>query len=419
VTGPDRRPPDGAPSADDPAPDLAAAVEAIGTPSPDPGPMAEFGLDEEPDGGVTLREVLQQVGVAPDAIDSAEGEGTLELLAVERLVIPEPPLYDLAQVAEVAGMPADQVEHLWRALGFPDPRPGDKLFTAADVEMMETVVGLVELGVADPDLVVQMARVIGSSLARVANAQIDAFQLTEPEKRDRVDEAFAVQAGALLPTMPKVMDYVWRRHLKAAAERRLVRLADADRADDRQVVGFADLVGFTALSQQVDAHELAAVVDRFETVAYETVAARGGRVVKMIGDEVMFTVERVEPALEIALDLAAAYHDDESLSDVRVGLAVGQVLQREADCYGPVVNRASRIVGIAFPGTVVTDDDVHTEVVGEDGEEPEGFRWRSLHTRNLKDIGKVRLWSVKREGDETPEPSRREKARARRHERGD
>jgi MYXO-CTERM domain-containing protein len=84
----------------------------------------------------------------------------------------------------------------------------------------------------------------------------------------------------------------------------------------------------------------------------------------------MFTVEHVEPALEIALDLAAAYHDDESLSDVRVGLAVGQVLQREADCYGPVVNRASRIVGISFPGTVVTDDDIHTEMVGDDDDGP-------------------------------------------------
>ncbi len=409
-------------SDDDVTPEGVAAAAAVAHASSDLSPMEELGTDDVRD-DVTMRSVLRSIGLSEEEISRAEQEGTLELLAVERLVLPEPAQYDQGQVAAAAGLPIETVAHLWRALGFPDPRPGEQLFTDTDLEMMKTVVGLLEMGIAEPELVVQMARVIGSSLSRVASAQIDAFEQSDRRDSSSLDEAFALQASALLPTMPKVMDYVWRRHLKAAAERRMVRLS-AGGSDDRSVIGFADLVGFTALSQQVSAQELAAVVDRFETVAYETVAGHGGRVVKMIGDEVMFTVEDALPAVEIALDLSAAYHDDESLSDVRAGLAVGPVLQREADCYGPVVNLASRIVGIAFPGTVVTDDDVHAELVeppaegdATDGTGTESLSWKPLHSRSLKDIGRVRLWSVRRSGDDAPEPSRREKARARRAER--
>ena len=101
------------------------------------------------------------------------------------------------------------------------------------------------------------------------------------------------------------------------------------------------------------------MVDRFEVLAYDTVVALGGRVVKMIGDEVMFTVDDVGRAVDIALSLAEAYHDDESLSDVRVSVAVGPVLEREGDLFGPTVNLASRIVSIAFEGSVVVSEEVH------------------------------------------------------------
>ena len=122
--------------------------------------------------------------------------------------------------------------------------------------------------------------------------------------------------------MPRIIEYAWRRHMQVAARRRMVREAGSS-GETQVTVGFADLVGFTALSQQVDAHELAAIVDRFESTAYDVVGLLGGRVVKMIGDEVMFTVDSTDIGMEIALSLAEAYHDDESLSDVRVGLACG------------------------------------------------------------------------------------------------
>ncbi|MDQ3107344.1 MAG: adenylate/guanylate cyclase domain-containing protein, partial [Actinomycetota bacterium] len=205
-------------------------------------------------------------------------------------------------------------------------------------------------------------------------------------------DLFALSAGTSLDTQSRLLDYVWRRHLQAATRRRL--LSDGGRSDRptvRLAVGFADLVGFTALSQQVSDVELARVVDRFEALAFDEVARHGGRVAKMIGDEVMFVGDDVAAALEAALALADAYADDDVLSDVRVGLAWGDVLAREGDYYGPVVNLASRMVNIALPGAVVISEAVHAEV-GTDGR----YLFHALRPRTLKDIGRVRLWRARR-----------------------
>jgi len=129
----------------------------------------------------------------------------------------------------------------------------------------------------------------------------------------------------------------------------------------------------------------------------------------MIGDEVMFVVDDDRQALEIGLTLAELYEADPSLSAVRVGLAAGPVLEREGDIYGPVVNLASRIVGIAFPGSVVVDDAIHS-VLADD----ETLTWKSLRSRRLKDIGKVSLWTVRRpdiEEEEAPAPRERPRSR--------
>jgi adenylate cyclase len=206
----------------------------------------------------------------------------------------------------------------------------------------------------------------------------------------------------------RILEYAWKRHLQVAARRRMVREAGAV-GTNVQAVGFADLVGFTALSQQLSDHELATIVERFEATAYDIVGGLAGRVIKMIGDEVMFAVDDPARALEIALSLAEAYHDDESLSDVRVGLAWGNVLEREGDLYGPTVNLASRIVSIAYAASVVVSSDIHDALTDD-----VDLQWKSLRTRQLKDIGRVQLWAVRRASDDFEKEGVRQRARRRR-----
>lgn len=349
----------------------------------------------------TLRELVLSLGLAEDEVDRAMAEHTLGLLAVSRFIFPGEARYTQPEMAQLTGM-GDDARRYWRALGFPDPGPDERVFTEADVDMLKVVRQLVDLGVVEPEVTLQMARVIGASMARIAAAQIDAIEqrLEEygPEPGAVLDgehpEPALLRAGVLQTTMPQILEYAWRRHTQVAARNQMVREATADGTGSPTTVGFADLVGFTALSQQVDDHQLAQIVDRFEVTAYDVVGSHGGRVVKMIGDEVMFTVDDPAAGVEIGLVLAEAYQDDEALSGIRVGLACGSVVGLGGDLFGPTVNLASRIVSIAFEGSVVVSEDLHDSL-----HDAAGLRWKSLRTRFLKGIGRTRLYVVRRSTD--------------------
>jgi adenylate cyclase len=245
-------------------------------------------------------------------------------------------------------------------------------------------------------------------MARIAAAETSpgSTPFLQPSGDSIIDaDQFALHAELALPAMAKLLDYVWRRHLQAAVRRAVLlrgRGTDAGMSP-LTAVGFADMVGFTVLSQHLGDEELAAVVARFEALAHDTVVALGGRVVKMIGDEVMFVVPSPMSAAEIGLSLAEAYADDELVSDVRVALAVGRALLQDGDYYGPVVNLASRLVGVAHPGTVLVSDEFRTAL----GADADRFEMKPLRPRTLKDLGRVQAWKLSRPGAEPGAERRR------------
>ncbi len=361
--------------------------------SPPPG-LDPAALGE--DAVKVVRELLAAQGVSEDELDAAQREGTLPLLAVERLILPTAPAYDLEAVTERTGLGAADIGKLWRMLGYPVPRPGEVAFTETDVELLAQIGQFMGATPAANDLVLHMSRVIGSAMSRVASSQVDVIsarvsgspQRGEVGGRPVTDEQIVASAAALLPVVPRVLEAAWRRHLLSAVRRRLT-IAESGRGQ-LGVVGFADLVGWTALSQQVGDETLASILDQFEQLAYDTVTARAGRVVKMIGDEVMFTVDAPRAAAEIALALAAGARNIDDLSDLRVGLAYGPLLERESDLYGPTVNLASRITGVAFPGTIVVNQALRDELAGD-----QRYRLRSMRPRYLKDFGRVPLWVLR------------------------
>jgi len=339
-----------------------------------------------------LVSLLRALGVSTQEVRQAQQDGTLVLLAIDKLALGQDLRYDLDDACQGTGLPEEELRHIWRSLGFPDPQAGEVLFSDVDLTNFAAVADLMHSGVVSPEVTYGMTRVIGSSMARVASALIDAVSsraevvLSAPgdDGASAVLEPIASQAGGFLPIFPAVLEQVWRRHLQAAARRRLLR-GDAELGPG-QVVGFADLVGFTALAQQVSDEELAGVVDQFERLAYDIVVAGGGRVVKMIGDEVMFLVDDPVSAAAIALGMADASHDAAGLSDVRVGMAIGPVVEREGDAFGATVNLASRATSIAYPGTVVVAPNLREAL--EDRPE---LAFKSMRQRYLKNIGRVSL----------------------------
>ncbi len=301
-----------------------------------------------------------------------------------------------AEVARRAGVDLEQARRLWRALGFAPVADEARIFTRADVKMLQTVQKLIDDGLTTPAVVLQLTRATGQSLARLADVQIT----TSSERLDTTvldaDPALAAQntVRALAEQVPRFehfLTYVWRRHLLAALLRLLSERALLPTAAHDLVVGFADLVGFTAVSQRLDPSAIAEMLDHFEALIYAQIPERGGRVIKMIGDAAMFCVDTVADAAEIALALVEGDAGDATLPDIRVGLAVGPTVSFGGDLFGPTVNLASRLVDTARPSTILVSDEV-----GEKLKDNPAFVLRPTRRLSLKGIGRVRTWALRR-----------------------
>ena len=303
-------------------------------------------------------------------------------------------------MSELTGVSVDMLERFWRALGFPGVDDDDRAFTDLDLEAVRLFQGLQALGAADAETAVQMARVIGSSMARIAEAELVPGDMVSAEVDPVLSaEAFAGIADVTIPAMAKLLEFVWRRQVAAGIQRSMMLRSHGLAPGQSPViaVGFADMVGFTLLSQHLSDEELAAVVRRFEEISHDIVTSARGRVVKMIGDEVMFVVDSVAAAARIGLSLADAYADDDLLSDVRVGLACGPVLRAR--------RRLLRTDGEPGPPDCEHRQPRHRVDVrrvphGAAQEAPDEFTAQALRPRLLKDLGRVQLWWCGRAGQE-------------------
>ncbi len=184
------------------------------------------------------------------------------------------------------------------------PPDYDPAFTDADLAALEVLHTLIDSGFVDPGTEASIARAMGQSLSRLADWQTDMLadvlnrasgdDATPEEKVDAAMEA----ARVLLPQLRTVQDYAWRRHLAANADR-LLASATAPGDPRELAVGFADLVGYTSRSRGMGGRELGRMVEDFESTAAEVIARHRGRVVKTVGDGVLFTAGTAVEAAEI------------------------------------------------------------------------------------------------------------------------
>ena len=349
---------------------------------------------------VHIKELLLMRGATEEEIDKAVADGVIDLFVADRMLVPSRRRYTKMEVAELTGVSVDKLDRLWRALGFPAAGDADTVFTDLDLEAVRIYQGLQTLGAADLDTSVQLARVMGSSMARIAEAELGTGNLISNEVDPIISaDTFASVADVTISGVARLLEFVWRRQMAAGIQRNMLLRSHGlgPGQSPEMAVGFADMVGFTLLSQHLTDEELAAVVRRFEEISHDIVTSARGRVVKMIGDEVMFVVDDVTDAARIGLGLADAYADDDLLSDVRVGLAFGPVLLRDGDYFGPTVNLAHHIVNIGNPGTVLMSDEFHTALMEQS---PDEFTGKPLRPRLLKDLGRVQLWWCGRSGEE-------------------
>lgn len=347
-----------------------------------------------------LRQILEERGVADEEIVKALKEDRLHLLAVEALLGPPGERMNLHELSEQSGTEPELLRQIWRSMGFADADPDEQIFSALDVDAAILLRNLLGSG-TQLEVAKQLSRVIGSSMARIAEAEVVSSAIAqskpgmEPEDNVAMADHFSRFAASTTPAVPQLLGYVWLRHLHAISTKYLIAKDRGafDSSELEVAVGFLDLVGFTVLSQQLSTWELSRIVSRFEELAYDTVARLGGRVVKMIGDEVMFVADDPLAAAEICLTLKEVYSRQKTLSEVRAGLAFGKALTRDGDYYGNVVNLASRIVNIANPGSLLISDTFHSQISSS-----EDYVVKPLRSRYLKDLGYVQLWVLRRRG---------------------
>ncbi|MFC9591031.1 adenylate/guanylate cyclase domain-containing protein [Streptomyces sp. NPDC056944] len=279
-------------------------------------------------------------------------------IRLEQLILGADRRYTPFQAARTAGVSMELASRFWRAMGFADIGQA-KALTEADVLALRRLAGLVEAGLLSEPMAVQVARSTGQTTARLAEWQIDSFLegLTEPPEpgMTRTEVTYPL-VELLLPELEEFLIYVWRRQLAAATGRVLVQAADDEEMVDRRLaVGFADLVGFTRLTRRLEEEELGELVEAFETTCADLVAAHGGRLIKTLGDEVLYCADDAGTAAEIALRLIETLSHDETMPALRVGIAFGTVTTRMGDVFGTTVNLASRLTSIAPKDAVLVD----------------------------------------------------------------
>jgi adenylate cyclase len=340
-----------------------------------------------------LLEHLDAQGVSIAQMVSALECGSLHAAVTDMRVRPGR-VMTADEVAAEVGIDVDLLRRITLAAGVMLP-DGD--YRESDVETFRLFAGGATMFGEEPTL--QFTRAVGSSMARVADAALSLFlvnvegPLVQEGAGDMPLAEASEAAVESLDVIPPLMGGLFRLHFQSAISRqRIANRSTEDPGMFRLAVGFVDLVGFTPYAQDVTSEELAGFVETFEARANDVVAARGGRVVKHIGDEVMFIDADPRTACDIALQLVSSFGHEAGVSP-HAGVGFGPLVARGGDYYGSVVNLASRIADLAVPGEVLVTEAVE-QAASVDGT---GFTFEPAGRRSLKGFAEpIPLWAVTR-----------------------
>jgi class 3 adenylate cyclase len=315
-----------------------------------------------------LLEFLTEQGCTVEEMAAAHQRGRLFALAGDRIVRPGRDEYTLAEVAATLEVPVADVRAAWRAFGLVDVGADVPVASEADVEMLRVLRDM--SSVLGFDAVLGLARVMGSAMARIGDATSTVVRGRMPSMSVAVSGSELATArsfagvASIVPRVGVALDTLYRHHLENA-RMHFERTESWDVVGEggiRVGIGFADLCGFTGMTEQLSMDGLSMLLTRFEEVASDVVQDHGARVVKFLGDAVMFVATDAVTAVAVADDLVAAAASRGMTA--RAGVTSGVVLALDGDYFGPVVNLAARLVAVAEPGRVLVSDAVAERLAG-------------------------------------------------------
>lgn len=347
--------------------------------------------------------------VGHDADGASEHSSTLD--GLDDALLGGPRTLTLRDLAEQVGIDLDLVRLYWQTLGLPHPAADEVVFTQQDAAAVRRWADLQREHGVDRRTAISLTRALGHTSDRLALWQVEAL-VEDLSRRHQLDDTSARllvldRLVDIAPLLESQLVHSWRRQLAAIAGRLSAEFAHQrdERPDPTalplaRAVGFADMVSFTRRTAGLGSTDLSEFVQRFESVARDVVTDAGGRVVKTIGDAVLFVADDVETGARVALGLARVLGGDldverekeagglaegaRGVTPVRVGFVWGRVLSRFGDVFGPSVNLAARLTDIADPSSVLTDGST-AALLADDPR----FRAEQQPTRDLAGIGPI------------------------------
>jgi adenylate cyclase len=321
---------------------------------------------------------LRDRGYSLDTLRDAARSGRLAYGYLEDMFPAPARTRTLAEAAEETGLEPALIERIWTAVGF----SSDSLeqIGEEDIQLLRYMAAVLDGGFPLVAFL-QLARVCGVAQAQIADAEVKLFHLYvhEPLMRDGVDgleiaETMKRMADELLPLASPIMDRIHQRMLEHFVGQDVVGHLELEGGGDelgrlRVAIAFADLAGYTRLTEEAGEEEALDVVERF-LVAVEETLPEEARVVKTIGDAVMVVGADPAALADWAVGFQALNAGRRPLP--RIGVHAGDALYRDGDYYGRAVNLAARVGARAAGGEVLVTGEV-VEAAGDDLEfEPIG-----------------------------------------------
>jgi len=347
---------------------------------------------EDRDARLTILRELHADGVPLEDLRKACEEDRLMFLPVER-ALREEPRYSMRQIGDETGVEVELLMEQWQALGLAAAGPDEVAFGERDLDAAKRIKQFLDAGVP-PEGVIDMARVLGPFKTSIAEAS--RFLIGQAFLGPHATELDVAQQGRLARPLADLMEltlaYVYDLQLVDQLRHEVADRADIAAGQREMTVCFADIVGWTELSEEAEEARIGSVADRLGSMATDLLRPPA-RVVKMIGDAAMLVSPEPEPLLDLALDLVEAAEADEEFPQLRAGLASGLAVGRWGDWYGRPVNLASRVTAIARPGSVLATRESFARI-------SEVYRWSAAGRRSLRGIdGQVALYRARRADD--------------------
>jgi adenylate cyclase len=313
----------------------------------------------------SVLEFLTERGATIEQMVEAHRLGGLPALAGDLVVGVERWNMSMEELAGRSGIPVERLQRVLLAAGLP---------VDADTKLPEDLSELMaafEQGalVMGEDAILAFTRVLGAAATNIAEAAVALFYAelgpgTGREGTDELERARVAETAMLsFTTVPEVLRIVLLAQFDRASQRALLaRGWSAPTATGAGVeagpseivaLGFVDLFGSTEWAERLTLRDQSLALSRFESAAWSSAVMAGGRVIKMIGDEVFFAAPSVDAACRIGTEVCRAAALDPLLPPARGAVGYGPVTPREGDYFGPMVNLVSRLVKAAVPGTVV------------------------------------------------------------------